>query len=478
MSGRNIVFIILDSIRKDYFDTYATQIQKWSDISFLQCRAASSWSVPSHASMLTGLLPHQHELHADSFSKGVTFRDIQGKTVIDELDGYCTVGLSANPYANSSFGFDTLFDEFHNYVSHASAFPEGLSPYRLSQQTVDSGIRKIPALFRACLSHRHPTRSLLNVIWSKVDIDTSELPVPNLFDDGTKPIIKDALRLATQQEKPFFMFMNLMDGHSPFKNNVRYNQSLHSVPDSWCSDTLHNWEINKDQKATAEYFSNYRELYAAAIDYMDRHVGQFIDRVQSETNRETTVIVTADHGNNLGYSVEDSLIHHVGSMSEGITHVPLEIVNPPEGYPNTVTNFYSHLSLPVLLQDIAQERSFTNRECADGVPAETIGMSGTGDPRNHREFEKKEFKYWDRMIRCVYTGNEKVEWDTVGRWFRYRLDKKRPCWQEQLEKDNNRKDDTDHFEIPAGEYKQSVSSEADIQQTEADLTRLRQLGYI
>ena len=478
MNGRNVIFIVLDSVRKDYFDVYATQIRERSDVSFSNCRAASSWSVPSHASMLTGLLPHQHEFHADSFSNGVTFADLRGETFIDELDGYRTIGLSANPYANSSFGFDTLFDEFHDYVSHGSVFPEGLSPYTFDERSSKSGLRRNAALIRACLSHRHPARSLLNAIWQGLDVDVSGLPLPGFFDDGARPMSKDAHRLATETDEPFFLFANLMDGHSPFENSVRYDQSLHSVPNSWSSDSLHNWEINKDNKGTSEYFRNYRALYGATIDHMDRHVGQLIDRIQSGTDRETTVIVTADHGNNLGYPVEDGLIHHTGSMSEGITHVPLEIVNPPDGYPDTVDDLYSHLSLPALVQDIVQERPFDEGACTDEVPAETIGLSGTGDPRNYRDFEAEEFRYWNRMIRCVYTGNEKIEWDTVGGGFRYRLDENRPCWQEQLEEGIEGLDDSNHFDVPAEEYKESVSSETGGQRTEADLDRLRQLGYI
>lgn len=478
MNGRNVIFIVLDSVRKDYFEQYAPQIQERSDVSFSQCRAASSWSVPSHASMLTGLLPHQHEVHADSFAKDVTFADLKGETFIDELDGYQKIGLSANPYVNSSFRFDMFFDEFHDYVSHGSVFPEGLSPYTFNEQTTKSGLRKKSALFRACLSHKHPTRSLLNVLWNELDVDISEYPVPDLFDDGARPITKDALRLTTPHEEPIFLFINLMDGHSPFKNNFRYDQSLYSVPNSWCSNSLHNWEINKDKKGTEEYFRNYRALYGAAIDHMDRHVGQLIDSVQSESKRETTVIVTADHGNNLGYPAEDGLIHHTGSVSEGITHVPLEIVNPPKGYPNTVSNLYSHLSIPALIKDIAKDRSFNERDRINGVPVETIGLSGTGDPRNYRKFEKGEFRYWNRMIRCLYVGNEKFEWDTIGGGFRYRLDEKRPCWQEQIEEGIEGVDESDHFDVPAVEYKKSVSSETEVQQTEADLGRLKQLGYI
>jgi predicted AlkP superfamily pyrophosphatase or phosphodiesterase len=61
---RNVILLVLDTVRKDYFDEYASQIQSLSDVSFSQCRTASSCSVPSHASILTGELPHEHGQHS------------------------------------------------------------------------------------------------------------------------------------------------------------------------------------------------------------------------------------------------------------------------------------------------------------------------------------------------------------------------------------------------------------------------------
>ena len=63
---RNVVLVCLDTVRKDYFDEYATRLQKLCDVSFEQCRAASSCSVRSHASFMTGELPYRHGI--DSYN--------------------------------------------------------------------------------------------------------------------------------------------------------------------------------------------------------------------------------------------------------------------------------------------------------------------------------------------------------------------------------------------------------------------------
>ena len=61
---RNVVVLCLDTLRKDTLDRLARRLSALADVSFENCRAASGWSVPSHASMLTGQLPSEHDVHA------------------------------------------------------------------------------------------------------------------------------------------------------------------------------------------------------------------------------------------------------------------------------------------------------------------------------------------------------------------------------------------------------------------------------
>lgn len=113
---RNVVLVVLDTVRKNTFDEYAPRLRRRSDLSFEQCRAASSWSVPSHASIFTGELPSEHGIHAESFDADFSFASVDPEsTFLGRLPGHRTVGVSANAYVNSTFGFDALFDEFHDF---------------------------------------------------------------------------------------------------------------------------------------------------------------------------------------------------------------------------------------------------------------------------------------------------------------------------------------------------------------------------
>lgn len=476
--NRNVILIILDTVQKDFFDAHAHRIRERSDVSIDQCRAASTWSVPSHASIFTGDLPSVHGVHAGTFARGTTFSDIRTKTFLSSLD--CRkVGFSANPYANSLFGFDSLFDEYRDFIAHESVFPSGLSPYEYNERADDSGWRTKAGLLGACLSHDYPGRSLLNALWRTIGTDLSEKPIPKLTDDGAKAITSAATE-SSSGSQPFFMFINYMDAHIPLRNSIHFDGDLHSVSNTWTTDEIHKWEINKDGRGTEEFFEKYRSLYSAGIDYLDRQVASLIDAVDARTDGETTFVVTADHGHNLGYPADDRLVHHDGSTSEGVLHVPLEIINPPDGYPERIDGLFSHLSLGDLLTNLLAGKPWDEELVRDEIPAEVVGLGGTGDPRDYREFAEGEYEFWDRLIRCVYRENEKLQWDSLGDQVRYRLDPERPCWQEEIEGEFHiQAVEGAHFETSGVEYKQRVPTDDETGQSDGVVEeRLRDLGYM
>jgi arylsulfatase A-like enzyme len=102
MNDRNVVVICLDTVRQDYFEQHATELPSRADVRYSNCRAPSSWTVPSHASFLTGTLPHEHGAHAYN----TTFERIsEEETFLGDLD-HRTLCVSANPYVSSAFGAD------------------------------------------------------------------------------------------------------------------------------------------------------------------------------------------------------------------------------------------------------------------------------------------------------------------------------------------------------------------------------------
>jgi len=401
---RNVIAVCLDSVRKDYFDRNCSLLSSMSDVSFSESRTASSWSVPSHASMLTGELPHEHGAHTYSpdFSQ-LAFED----TFLADLPDHRLIGVSANSYASPVFGFDEFFDDF-SFVSSSNRYSDALNPSEFFHES--DGPTSNLAYLRRALSHEQPVRSILNGAFQGLDNLIAKIPIPKPYDDGCSAVLREATSHIQETEEPFFAFVNLMDAHGPLWNVWQYDQALHDVPNTFDSRDLNVLGINMDEEFDEHEtgLGYYRELYAAAIDYLDRQVSKFVKQIQDVTERETTVLITSDHGEQL---VDGDLHRRFGhitpDLTEELLHVPLEVINPPGDVTAKTNELFPHLHLGELVTSYARDREF--EPDSRTVAAEVVGIGVSNIPYDHERFE-----YWDRTVRCVYDDGIKYVWDSDG----------------------------------------------------------------
>lgn len=309
---------------------------------------------------------------------------------------------------------------------------------------------------------------------AQLDVVFSKLPVPKLFDDGAKAALRIARRKIRGGNEPFFLFMNLMESHTPHQPTRGYDRSLYDAPSTWNSmDGLNQWAINRQgTDGYEEDIDHFRDLYAASIDYLDRTVARFIETVQERTDRETTFVITADHGENLGYPEDRGLFGHNSSLSEGLLHVPLTVVNPPKGYSARETDYFSHLDIGALVAGLAADRA--PDVFSDRIPAERILTTNLPD------VEKEERAYWNRMLRCLYEGESKIEWDSLGECVEYELDRDRPCWQRERSEitASPPRWAEEFFDVEIRSFKEQIGDSSAEDIDEATRSRLKELGYL
>lgn len=464
---RNVVLICLDTVRKDFFDRFAPRLQDRTDVQYTQCRAASSWSAPSHASMFTGTLPHQHGVHTYN-------RDFSGlsraDTFFGDLPDHRALGASANVWAGSSFGFDGLFDDFSD-ISPDRRFPDGIDVARFGQECEQEGIRRQAAFLRAAFGHDHPLQSLANGALVQLDDSLARAPIPKLLDDGAKTLLGEATKQVRRTEGPFVQFLNLMDAHGPLHHVYGYDSGLHDAPYAWTSSDV-DWR-DALEAGDDEQLARYYDLYGAAIDYLDRKVVAFVEEVSELTDKETTVVVTSDHGDNFGTETDEGRWGHTkSSLSEGLLHVPLLVLNAPESL-GEVDGYVSHLRLGELVVGLANEEVPDVTD--ERIPAERIGSSS----KLHKLSELSPDEH--RMVRCVYDGENKYEWDSLGERRRFDLDAERPNWQRPAGDTAPVEDlEAAFFDEPLLDYFERVSEGATETPSmdEATRDRLQDLGYL
>lgn len=477
---RNLVVIILDTVRKDYFDKFADQIQELSDISFDQCRAASSGSVPSHGAMLTEKLPSQSGIH----NFNVDYASVPTEeTFLGRFSDYRTIGVSANEYVGTEFGFASHFDQWSN-ISPYHRFEDGIDVKYFSSAGDGAdlgGVAFYTQFLKSVIHHDAPIQSILNGAAGQLDQWLARAPIPKLLDDGAKPVSRKILHDVNQTDEPFLLFANYMDAHYPMHHVLGYDRSLHDAPNSWTSfgfdgylELMYNVDDAVDRYH--DFVSTYRNLYAAAIDYLDRQVSHTIRSLLTETEHETTIVVTSDHGENLGYRADDRMFWHNCSLSEGLLHVPLEIINPPAEFEPTVEEMFSQRNLGKLLSTLAE--GTTSELFEPRVPAEIVGCTvGSGEDI----LTPQEQEWHNRAQRAVISMERKVLWDSLGNITVYELDSERPSWQNQTNEEASKGLGDSFFDSEIVSYRDQFEKAGTCdtsEVSEATQERLEELGYL
>jgi arylsulfatase A-like enzyme len=306
----NVLLVVFDALRRDAVEPYGAPPGATPAIAALAARGAAlpnsyataSWTLPSHASMFTGLLPRQLGLAQPPAGTPQSARP-QLERVADRLlanvlakSGYKTRGWSANLWASHHAGFDIGFDEF--------SYLYGQRIDRLA----DEGPRA-------------------RIAWALEGLRASG-------DDGAARIgseLRDAIERWSGE--PAFWFVNLCECHSPYlppkpwddlsapdRIRAALEAQRHLSFQSICLFAAGRWEI------PAEAFARMRHLYVRAASYLDEWLAGVLDALDRRgILDETLVIVTSDHGENFG---EAGLIAHGFSLDQRLIHVPLVMAGP------------------------------------------------------------------------------------------------------------------------------------------------------
>ncbi len=128
----NVILIVIDTARQDRFSCYgynrettprADQLAR-EGVRFEQAEATSPWTLPSVASLLTGLWPHRHLAgypitDPKTSQEGMTYLSESAVTLAEILsqNKYQTVGLFQNPFVDPGFGLKRGFDSYEYFPS-------------------------------------------------------------------------------------------------------------------------------------------------------------------------------------------------------------------------------------------------------------------------------------------------------------------------------------------------------------------------
>jgi arylsulfatase A-like enzyme len=285
-SDTNIVLIVLDTLRADRLGAFgyrARQVTPFLDsfartaAVFPRSYAASSWTIPSVASMFTGLTCGQHGV-IDAHTPLPANHPTLAETL--RHSGYYTIGVNANFLLDEEIGFTRGFDR-----------------YTVLWRMVRGNRSRVPSIWDD-----------LNVILTLYYRDWFALVPGWTWKARAADVTARTVRALDEapQGMPLFLYVHYVDPHAPCDpasgGRFQMAESDRSYDPNW---SLH-------------YDGEIRDLDAALQTLMAR-IDQRLDP------RKTVVIIVADHGEQLG---EDGGRGHGKNLSEATIRVPLIVRSP------------------------------------------------------------------------------------------------------------------------------------------------------
>jgi arylsulfatase A-like enzyme len=297
----NVVLITIDTLRADHvscygyskpttpaLDAFAKRATQYTD-----CLAPAPWTVPSHASLFTGLFPTEHGAHTlkspGNEAKFEVCALADEHTTLAEAfaqEGYATAGFAANAM----------------FLSRRLKFDQGFGTYVAARATAD----KITNAALAWLDEAHP--------------------------------------------QPFFLFLNYMDAHCPYNPAARAQAPL-PRPDARNSRTLMDRLVNTlaqtDEPVPQPFVDALVGQYDNGIAFADEQIGRLLSELERRGLYDSTFIVIAsDHGEFFG---EHRLAEHSRDVYQPVLWVPLLVKQPGQRNGAIVREPFDLVDVPNLI---------------------------------------------------------------------------------------------------------------------------------
>lgn len=460
-SRPSVLLITIDTLRADHVGAYGYARARTPNLDrlaergilFREVIAPHVLTGPSHASILTGLLPETHGvlLNGERLPHAVsTLADAFG------AEGYATAAFA------SSF---TTSDRACGLPSRFSAYDDDLRRAHWLPSDAYRGALLLKA-FKVVL-----TRSGVDFSW----------PV---YRPGAETADIAIAWLSEQARTPFFAWVHLFDPHLPYKPPAAH---LTEIDRAYQGPASGEWYVLDPADHTAivsstENLDHMIALYDAEIAYADEQVGRLVDKaLDVADNGNLLTIVTADHGEQMG---EHGLFWS-RDLYEPTVRVPLIWM-----LPTGTTAAVNEVSTPVRLIDIAPTVldlvGIPDDPSFDGASLAGLVRGETGEPPGpaysltfyaSSEFRRRSVSVRDRGWKLIWrapgwSNGKAGRWDDTAREELYDLS------QDPSEERNV----VDKGSAILDELRQGLAPRKDVSGPRGDappedLERLRSLGY-
>ncbi len=414
-NGLNVLLISLDSTRRDLLGAYggesphapgvatSPRLDALAEEGVLleDAYATTSWTLPSHVSMLTGQpeLVHTVDVDYQRFDEDRPFLP-----EMLQARGYRTAGFFSGPYLEPHFGFDRGYDRYEGCYgdSLTAASKRAAQLRRVYEEALEDGNR---------IAVRTAESELLAAEREVEDLSHRDVSTKNVTDAALAE-----LEAAVEAGKPFFLFAHYFDPHYDYLPPVPFDHMFDPAYDgegAW-DDFLGNEAISTEDLASMggrnrvisdRDLENVRALYAGELCWTDSQIGRLLDRLDELGVAERTlVVVVSDHGDEF---FEHGSIGHRRTLYEEVMQVPM-ILRLPGALPagKRVEGLVSVANLVPTILDVLE---ITPRE--ESISSSFLPLIRGEDDGAERGILGRIVRFWSVRIQIPVVGGERIPVD-------------------------------------------------------------------
>jgi arylsulfatase A-like enzyme len=280
---KSAVLIVLDTLRADRLTVYghdrptSPRLAELAEkgVLFEQAITNAPWTLPALAAMLAGQYPTA-EVYEDGLKSSLVevLRD----------GGWKTAAFTEGGFASRHFGIDAGFDDFREQSHRAFAMED-------------------------------------------------EKEEPDDYDSA-KTFAWAIEWLERVGDEPFFLLLHTYEPHMPYRQTTFAEElSRGSLGETF--EILDQIGMALGGEAPGpEELEYIRALYDGGVLAADRLVGELLDALEAlGLEKETLVVVTSDHGEDLGHRDPMQVAKHGHTLYDELLHVPLILHDPVRDYP-------------------------------------------------------------------------------------------------------------------------------------------------
>lgn len=306
------ILIVLDTVRADRLSLYGehgrtNNLETFAQdaLVFENCVAPSGLTVPSHASLFTGLYPREHGTHGNLTT---TSTDIFGFPTLNPLsEKFLTL---AEIFADNGYTTAAV-------VSNAIVLNKALNlgqGFQITDTSLNIGH----------IYHTYPFRPALHLLSYLSNL----FPKYTLYYRTADDINRESFKIInTISQNPFFLFINYLDAHEPYRPPRPYHgyflektfPQIHRLAQYLRRFILKRWN-------NMSWISYQLSQYDGEIAYLDAQLGEFFSHLKEAGIYDSSlIIVTSDHGELFG---TNGFVGHRTPLYEGEIKIPLIIKFP------------------------------------------------------------------------------------------------------------------------------------------------------